>query len=201
MSSDRKTLIADTAIALLAELGARGLTHRAVDARAGLPNGSTSFYCRSRNDLLALALNRHAALDLADLEGGSNRWRVAQPTLDGFVDALVDRIADWLSPDKRHRLIARFELFLIASREPELSAVVEGLRERFMATTVAALTVLGVAQPAQVAPILMMTVDALLFGQVGRQAQPFDPAQCRALLMQVVQIPSWTAGEATRTTS
>jgi DNA-binding transcriptional regulator YbjK len=46
---DRKTVIADAAIALLAAAGAKGLTHRAVDAQAGLPAGSTSFYCRTRH--------------------------------------------------------------------------------------------------------------------------------------------------------
>ena len=56
MEPDRKTLIADAAIALLGSAGARGLTHRAVDAQAGLPAGSTSFYCRSRLDLLRLTL-------------------------------------------------------------------------------------------------------------------------------------------------
>ena len=57
MPKDRKTLIADAAIDLLGEVGARGLTHRAVDTQAGLPAGSTSFYCRSRLDLLTLADN------------------------------------------------------------------------------------------------------------------------------------------------
>ena len=67
MDTDRKTLIADAAIALLGTQGARGLTHRAVDAQAGLPAGSTSFYCRTRLELLKLTLARHVALDLADL--------------------------------------------------------------------------------------------------------------------------------------
>ncbi|MEU3571011.1 TetR/AcrR family transcriptional regulator [Kitasatospora sp. NPDC036755] len=54
----RPTLIADAAIALIAERGLRGLTHRAVDEEAGLPAGSTSNLARTRAALLELALTR-----------------------------------------------------------------------------------------------------------------------------------------------
>lgn len=186
MSTDRRTLIADTAIALMGELGARGLTHRAVDARAGLPVGSTSAYCRTRADLLALVSARHAALDLADMQRDAAAWAGRALTLDAFLDALLARIADWLSLPKRGRLVARFELFLIASREPELARAVEAQREMFEAATTAALRLIGVPDPALVTPALMMVVDAILFGQVGHQAPPFSAAQCRVLLRQVV---------------
>ncbi|HEY1174567.1 MAG TPA: TetR family transcriptional regulator, partial [Phytomonospora sp.] len=54
----RRGLVADAAIALLADKGTRGLTHRAVDEQAGLPQGSTSYYFRSREALLKGALDR-----------------------------------------------------------------------------------------------------------------------------------------------
>src|SRR5690349_2893472 len=47
----RKDVITDAAIQLVAEQGMRGLTHRAVDRRAGLPEGSTSAYFRTRKAL------------------------------------------------------------------------------------------------------------------------------------------------------
>lgn len=65
--SDRRTLLADAAIALVAEAGMRGLTHRAVDARAGLPLGTTSAYLRTRLALIEAIVARIAELDLADL--------------------------------------------------------------------------------------------------------------------------------------
>ena len=40
--ADRRTAILDAALELVGTLGMRGLTHRAVDAAAGLPPGSTS---------------------------------------------------------------------------------------------------------------------------------------------------------------
>ena len=177
---DRKTLIADAAIALLASAGARGLTHRAVDQQAGLPTGSTSFYCRSRLELLTLALTRHGELDMADLAADGRalaaRWRAAaagtDPTtvsaLPGFIDSLAQRIATWLSPAGRDRLVARFELFLIASHEPELAPVVQAQRQRFRDAAVGALTAMGVADAVHLAPALLMTVDGLLLAHVTR---------------------------------
>ena len=40
--TDRRTLLLDAALELVGTQGMRGLTHRAVDAAAGLPPGSTS---------------------------------------------------------------------------------------------------------------------------------------------------------------
>jgi len=166
MEKDRKTLIADAAIELLGTLGARGLTHRAVDTQAELPAGSTSFYCRTRLDLLALTLRRHAALDLADLELDAQRMTQAPLSANGLVDLLIARVADWLSPPKRNRLVARFELFLMASREPELAEIIAQQRQYFLQATEAALTHAGVADPKVMAPAVVVLVDGMLLDQV-----------------------------------
>ncbi|GGC57563.1 TetR family transcriptional regulator [Hoyosella rhizosphaerae] len=55
---DRRPLIADHAIAMLADGGARALTHQAVDRDAGLAIGSTSYYFRTRDALVAAAVAR-----------------------------------------------------------------------------------------------------------------------------------------------
>ncbi|MER7764590.1 TetR family transcriptional regulator [Streptomyces sp. NPDC097619] len=65
-TADRRTLIADTAIALVAATGLRGLTHRAVDSAAGLSPGSTSYYFRTRTALIGACYDRLAALDLEE---------------------------------------------------------------------------------------------------------------------------------------
>ena len=49
---DRRERIADAALELLGERGARALTFRAVDTRAGVPTGTTSNYFASRGLLL-----------------------------------------------------------------------------------------------------------------------------------------------------
>lgn len=69
---DRRPLIADHAIAVLARGGARALTHQAVDRDAGLSPGSTSYYFRTREALVSAAVERirlhsRAAFDAAPL--------------------------------------------------------------------------------------------------------------------------------------
>ena len=63
----RRDRLADAAIELLAREGARGLTHRAVDAEAGEPAGTTSRYFRTRDALTAAAVDRIRDLHLGDL--------------------------------------------------------------------------------------------------------------------------------------
>ncbi|MEV8512677.1 TetR family transcriptional regulator [Dactylosporangium sp. NPDC051484] len=67
--TDRKGRLADAAIDVLGNDGMRALTHRAVDARAGLPQGTCSYHFPTRNALLTAALERIAELDLAESEG------------------------------------------------------------------------------------------------------------------------------------
>ncbi|WP_328463324.1 TetR/AcrR family transcriptional regulator [Streptomyces sp. NBC_00448] len=72
----RADLVADTALTLLAERGMRGLTHRAVDEAAGLPQGSTSNHARTRLALLETAVRRLAereasVLALSELPPGT----------------------------------------------------------------------------------------------------------------------------------
>lgn len=185
-TTDRKTLIADAAIALLGDAGARGLTHRAVDAKAGLPAGSTSFYCRSRLDLLTLALRRHAALDLADLETDARRMAQGTLTLPGLIALLADRVVDWLSPAKRPRLVARFELFLMASREPELAQIVSQQRRFFLQATEAALMQAGAADAKATAPALLALVDGLLLDQVGTSAPVLSASARKAAFQRLL---------------
>lgn len=181
--TDRKTLIADAAIALLGSVGAKGLTHRAVDARAALPEGSTSFYCRTRSDLLALTLKRHAWLDLQDLQADAEQ--MARPDFDRaqFVELLLARLAQWVSPARRAHLVARFQLILMAVSDPALASTLAEQRQQFLQGTQAALKRVGVRQASKVAPRLVATFDGLLLDHIHAGDAPLvSSAQRREML-------------------
>jgi hypothetical protein len=85
-----------------------------------VPNGSTSFYFRTRSALLKAAAERLAELDLADL------MSVANPIEgDGLASAHASRLATMvmLSAEEPRltRTKARFELLLQANRDPDLA--------------------------------------------------------------------------------
>ncbi|WP_217241531.1 TetR/AcrR family transcriptional regulator [Streptomyces sp. AC555_RSS877] len=157
---DRRDLIADAAISTVATAGLRGLTHRAVDAAAGLPAGSTSYYFRTRSALISACYLRLAALSVAD----ADRWEADHERLDldsaaGMLAALLHH---WLTA-ARDRQLARFELSLEATRRPELRADLQtaGLSARSKAT--ALLTALGAPRPEPAADLLVAWTDGLLY--------------------------------------
>ncbi|MEU2930328.1 TetR/AcrR family transcriptional regulator [Streptomyces sp. NPDC007251] len=159
-SASRADLVADAALALLAERGMRGLTHRAVDETAGLPPGSTSNVARTRQALLELAVRRHAerearVLDLAEM-----------PAPDGGPDALADGLAlavhRSLTRD-RGLLIARYELALEATRRPELRAFYDRTGAVFKEQLAAMLTAVGSCDPARHVLSLVAWTDGLMF--------------------------------------
>jgi DNA-binding transcriptional regulator YbjK len=65
---ERRTQLLDAALTVVADKGLKGLTHRAVDAAAGLAEGTTSNYYRKRSALVDAVLDRLLELDAALLE-------------------------------------------------------------------------------------------------------------------------------------
>src|ERR1700739_3733028 len=66
--AERRRDLCDAAIQLLADDGAKGLSHLKVDRKAEVPDGTSSFYFRTRAALLRAVAERVAELDLADLQ-------------------------------------------------------------------------------------------------------------------------------------
>lgn len=159
----RSDLVADTALALLAERGMRGLTHRAVDEAAGLPQGSTSNLARTRQALLELAVRR-----LADREArvlALHEMPDPQAGAGPLADALALAAHRALT---RHRelTLARYELALEATRRPELRAYFDATGARFREQLAALVTGLGSTDPARHTLSLIAWADGLMFSCV-----------------------------------
>ncbi|PWV48640.1 MULTISPECIES: TetR/AcrR family transcriptional regulator [Nocardiopsis] len=115
----RRAALLDAAIDTLAEEGARGLTFRAVDTRAGVPVGTASNYFANREDLLAQTSVRTYERFMPEqqewenvLEGPRDRAKIAE-----VMRATVTRLA--ANPNV---YLATLELQLEATRRPELRA-------------------------------------------------------------------------------
>ena len=163
--------MADAAIAVLADHGGRGLTHRAVDQAAGLPPGTTSNYARTREALLTLALTRIAEIDAAEgaaglyetgiSESGISGNRISGSELaDGLARMLHRMIAD---VGARRRVRARFELALEATRRPELRAAYDDMGRRFRAEAARLLAASGSAEPERDAWTLIAWLEGIAF--------------------------------------
>ncbi|GGV55859.1 hypothetical protein GCM10010277_56490 [Streptomyces longisporoflavus] len=161
----RSELIADAALSLLAERGMRGLTHRAVDEAAGLPQGSTSNHARTRLALLEAAVARLAEREGAVLAPAELRGLTGAGGEDRepVITALALALHRYLTGDHRTLLIARYELALEATRRPELRAYYDAAGARFREPLVALMRTLGSPDPERHALSLVAWCEGLLF--------------------------------------
>ncbi|MGW2652458.1 TetR/AcrR family transcriptional regulator [Streptomyces sp. NPDC001478] len=164
--SARADLITDAALALLAERGMRGLTHRAVDERAGLPQGSTSNYARTRQALLEAAVRRLAEREARvlapaelPLSGGP---APEAPAPDALIGALALALHRYLT---RHPelLVCRYELALEATRRPELRAFFDATGRQFREPLLALMTAVGSPDPERHTLSLVAWCEGLMF--------------------------------------
>lgn len=165
---DRRTQIAEAGVRLVASRGVRALTHRAIDSELGLPSGSTSYYARSRRDLLGLIV-----VHLADRTRGeilSSRLP-ATVTSAAVADLLVEDLAKLRQRPDEHR--ARLLLWLELHGDPELQSVLATKPEdhrAFVLTATSVLELLEVADPQLHARNLVGLLDALALERVARTA-------------------------------
>jgi DNA-binding transcriptional regulator YbjK len=161
--TSRAALVADAALALLAERGMRGLTHRAVDEAAGLPQGSTSNLARTRQALLELAVRR-----LADREArvlALHELPDPRQGLDTLVDALALATHRALTRN-RELTLARYELALEATRRPELRAHFDAAGARFREQLGTLVRAMGSTDPDRHVLSLVAWADGLMFSCV-----------------------------------
>ncbi|MEV6429937.1 TetR family transcriptional regulator [Nocardia sp. NPDC051463] len=144
-TNDRRTLIVDAAIDLIATRGIRALTHRALDAALDLPAGSASYYFRTKRTLIEAIADRIMSRSRTDFHAA--RFDDVQPAgapppgAQSFTPQLDDQrsaarevapidppdiaraIATWLDRllvERRNHLIVRHALLIDLLSDAEL---------------------------------------------------------------------------------
>ncbi|MER5635920.1 TetR/AcrR family transcriptional regulator [Kitasatospora sp. NPDC002227] len=123
MSVSRRELLGDAAIEVLAGAGGRGLTHRAVDAAAGVPLGTAKNYFPTRDALLEAAAERCAAQYrqvAAELAA-----RGPEPVDRAGLAALLGGLLRNVAGPGRARMLAYLELQAESARRDRLTAVLD----------------------------------------------------------------------------
>ncbi|MFJ7246330.1 TetR/AcrR family transcriptional regulator [Kitasatospora sp. NPDC098652] len=120
MNQDRRDLLRDAAIEVLAEEGGRGLTHRAVDTAAEVPPGTAKNYFPSRDALLRAVAERcveqyHEVMARSTAAGPPKD----REGLAGMLGALLKDVAG----PGRARMLAYLELQNESARKDWLSEV------------------------------------------------------------------------------
>jgi AcrR family transcriptional regulator len=197
--TERPALLADAAIGLIAGNGMRALTHRAVDAAAGVPTGTTSNHYRTRRELLRGVLVRIAAINQERLSRLSvpptdaagapadRRWRLAEAA------ALAERIAVFVDGQlSAHRpsTLTRMACEIEVASDPDLREILHA-GDVFRRLAIAAVSRLGAVDPLRQAAGVIALLDGLqydrLVGIGSLTAAPAGTAESRAEIAAVVQ--------------
>lgn len=173
-SRQRRQKLLDATIEIMAEQGLAAVTHRAVAAAAELPPSSTSYFFESIDELMAeavtAAMNREVAR-LTELEGAVGDG----PASTG---RLIRSFADFIRNEHDPHTIAQFEIYLYASRKPELRGRVVAIIEATRELAQAALNASGIENPLAAASMLAM-IDGFALHRI---ANP-DGADIESLLL------------------
>ncbi|MET7403176.1 TetR/AcrR family transcriptional regulator [Dactylosporangium sp. NPDC005572] len=182
---NRRDDLLDAAIDVIGGSGIRALTHRAVDAAAGLPAGSTSNLFRTREALINAVVERFAERERAVWEEIA---LVAVPTSPaGLADVMI-RAAHAATGPHRRLTLCRYAILVESAIQP-------ALREQLLATGARVndwfrvwLRAAGSTDPDREGPLIANHWTGLVLHELAIPAPAFDPApQIRAMVESVIR--------------
>jgi DNA-binding transcriptional regulator YbjK len=172
----RRAHVTDAALAILGREGGRALSHRAVDAAAGVPTGTTANYFSTRAALM-LAMAERVFERIAPDPGRLVELE-AVPGSDALVEYtgyVVERLI--ANPDLARALI---ELRLAASRSPEVYDVLAPFLRRGLREDIEFHRARGLHEDAAVVLELHHLVNGILLDQLTIALEPESNAVATA---------------------
>ncbi|HEY1486411.1 MAG TPA: TetR family transcriptional regulator [Micromonosporaceae bacterium] len=182
----RRAQLTDAAIALLVDDGVHGVTHRAVDTRAGLPAGTASNYFRSREALLVAVAQRVVELHQADMSGAAAGHTPAGDSRLRTIDLIGGSLLH-ASTVQRDRYLAIFELRLESLRRPLLAETLARLMDSMASFTAGHHASLALDIPPEAVGALMVLYGGALFTLVTAPPGSVTPELARSLATAIVR--------------
>ncbi len=164
---NRREVLIDAALMVVAEAGLKNLTHRAVDTRAGLPAGSTGNVFPNRAGLIEALLTEleHRDLGAFDVEAALRVRSVRE-----IAELLTRGIETMLSPEKSP--LTRVRLTMMQAYPNETQAV----HQRLLAFLESLLIGCGVDNPQARARLVAAFLDGVMLHELTVADPPLDPA-------------------------
>ncbi|HEU4336331.1 MAG TPA: TetR family transcriptional regulator [Nocardioides sp.] len=184
--TDRRTLLLDAALELVGTQGMRGLTHRAVDAAAGLPPGSTSNHFRTREALVLGIVERFIVRERAMATGPRDD---VDPTPEGVAAAFGRFVDRALGPDRMVTL-ARYAILVETAQNPTLREGMAVGADQVDTWALELLTRAGSRDPQRDLGVLANYVTGLVLHELALPSPDLDAA---ARIRSVVDSLGWTS--------
>lgn len=167
------------------------MTHRAVAGQANLPLASTTYYFESIDQLTEEALRLHVAERVEELQ--RLRDAASEHAANGI--EVARRFAEDLTQRDAKALVAQFEVYLEAARDPALRSTVADALEAFEQLAAGVLRSLGAGDPEGGAAALVALADGVALHRVARPGGRHQDADTLLRAMQGIFM-SYTMSDA-----
>ena len=182
---DRKETLLDAAVQVLGDRGMRGLTHRAVDAEAGVAAGSTANYFPTRESLLEAIANRVSAMERGYFDEIAAEVCPATPADLGRA---IAGFARDITGARRALTLSRYAILVEAGHNAKIRRQLAETGSRVNAWFANWLRLIGSADTDHDVHVLGNYLTGLMLHQLAIPDPGFDPAdKITALLESLVQ--------------
>jgi AcrR family transcriptional regulator len=181
--ANRRELLLDAGIRVLGERGMRALTHRAVDAEAGLAAGSTANYFATREALLEAIVDRVSVLERQRFD------EVAigvVPLTPADLGRAIGRWVQEATGPRRALTLARYAVLVEAGTNPGIRQRLAETGGRVSAWFANWLRQLGSSDTDRDVHVLGNYVTGLMLHQLAMPDPRFDPADKIIALLESV---------------
>jgi AcrR family transcriptional regulator len=170
----RRERLLDAAIDLLGEGGVHAVTHRAVDARAGVGAGSTANYFGTRQALFEAVVDRFVERERANFE--EIALRIAPTTPAELGRALGASVRESVGRD-RSLTLSRYALLVESAHNPDLRVRMAAGGARVSAWFSTWLRLIGSTDPDRDMHVMGNYVTGLVLHQLAMPDPAFDPTR------------------------
>ncbi len=160
----RRQAICGAALDLAATGGNRAITHHAIDDRLGIARGSTSYYYRTRQELLEAAIEHLATTSRQAFHSALAVPDDCNAPLEGAAELIAGQL-DLLLGDRRRDALARYALAADTAGNEELRRALAVCLFSLPAAE-ELLKSLGALDPNQAARDLISLLEGLLFDRL-----------------------------------
>ena len=168
----RRPLLADAAITILARDGGRGLTHRAVDREAHVPEGTTKNYYPTRHTILEAAAHRMTEHHRAAVD------QLRETTPAGVTPHQLRQLYPALIRRAVHGdptpTLALFELYLEAVRQPAIRTALGAMATANANATAELHHAAGIPSDTATAGLLDACILGVMVAQLALPADTLD---------------------------
>jgi DNA-binding transcriptional regulator YbjK len=183
----RRAELLEAAIHLIGAQGIDGVTHRAVAAAAGVPAASTSYYFRSKDELIHEALRMLAEREIDRLRARREALGDGVADLEVTTEALAAWIEEQLTPDGRIAMLAQYQLQLEAARRPEAREILQAWKDGTDDLSETAMRSLGARDVRTAGILLVCAIDGLRLRLLASGHAPLEGEDLRSVLRALLQ--------------